>query len=246
MQNTLPKRDDRKRLLEKLSRRYTSQGSYVSRFVYWRKIVAWRLLIGGAKVVKRTADIVISLALLVLFAPVMLLIGLIIKLCDGGPVLYVTNRVGLWGKEFSFPKFRTMEVGADQLVEGLRGKADFPESITFKMKEDPRVTRFGKFLRKSTLDELPQLWCVLKGDMSLVGPRPPLPSEVALYNLEQRGRLDIPPGLTCIWQVQGRSTVPFDRQVRMDKEYIESQSFWLDLQLLLKTIPAVFFGRGAS
>lgn len=239
------KNDERARLLDKLARRYSPSGNAMHQIVYWRKKLIWAFLIGGTKFIKRTLDIVVSLTLLITLMPVLLLIALIIKLSDGGPVFYVANRVGLWGKEFLFPKFRTMEVDADKKKEALKAKADFPTSITFKMQEDPRVRPFGRFLRRSTLDELPQLWCVLKGDMSLVGPRPSLPSEVALYNLEQRGRLDVPPGLTCIWQVGGRSSIPFERQVRMDREYIESQSFWLDIELLLKTIPAILFGKGA-
>ena len=115
----------------------------------------------------------------------------------------------------------------------------------YKLKNDPRITFFGKFLRKTSIDELPQLWCVLKGDMTLVGPRPPLPEEVSNYTLEERKRLDIKPGLTCIWQVSGRSEIPFEGQVQLDIQYIESQNFWMDLKILLQTIPAVIFGKGA-
>ena len=122
---------------------------------------------------------------------------------------------------------------------------DLKEGVTFKIKRDPRITWIGRILRKTSMDELPQLWCVLKGEMSLVGPRPPLPEEVSLYILQDRSRLDVTPGLTCIWQVSGRSEIPFSSQVKLDREYIESQSFWLDLKLLLKTIPAVILGRGA-
>jgi lipopolysaccharide/colanic/teichoic acid biosynthesis glycosyltransferase len=239
-------KSDRERLLEKLTKKYSQPGSFLSWIIYWRKKVTWWFVIGGIKLIKRTLDIFVSLFLLVVLSPLFILIAAIIKFYDGGPVFYVANRVGLWGKEFRFPKFRTMVIDADKKMGILKPQADFPGSIRFKMKEDPRVTSIGRFLRKSTLDELPQLWSVLKGDMSLVGPRPPLPEEVALYNLEQRCRLDAKPGLTCIWQVGGRSEIPFEMQVRMDKEYIESQSFWLDLKLLIKTIPAIFFGRGAS
>lgn len=235
----------REELLEKLTKKYSRPSNVSSWFVYCRKKVFWWLIIGGAKFIKRAVDIIVSLSMLIILSPIFLLVGLTIKLYDGGPMLYITNRVGLWGKEFSFPKFRTMVIDADRQIDELKEKADFPDSITFKMKEDPRVTAVGRLLRHFTLDEIPQFWCVLKGDMSLVGPRPPLPSEVALYNLKQRGRLDAKPGLTCIWQVGGRSKIPFDRQVRMDKEYIESQSVLLDLKLLIKTIPAVLFGRGA-
>lgn len=239
-------KNEREQLLDRLTKKYDGSGSTKSWLVYWRKKVAWWLIIGGTQFIKRLVDVVVSALLLIALSPLLVLIAFLIKAFDGSPILYTTNRVGLWGKEFRFPKFRTMVVDADEHVEELRPQSDFPETIPFKMKNDPRVTKLGKILRRSTLDELPQLWSVLKGDMSLVGPRPPLPCEVAKYNLEQRGRLDAKPGLTCIWQVGGRSSIPFDRQVRMDKEYIASQSFWLDLKLLLKTIPAVFFGRGAS
>ena len=121
-------------------------------------------------------------------------------------------------------------------------KSDYANSITFKMRNDPRVTWIGKYLRKFSIDELPQLWCVLKGQMSLVGPRPPLPSEVAEYTLADRRRLDATPGLTCIWQVDYKN-IPFEKQVKYDVEYIESQSVWMDIKLLLRTIPAVLLGR---
>lgn len=138
-----------------------------------------------------------------------------------------------------------MVIDADQLKESLEPAKEFKDDVTFKIKKDPRVTRFGRFLRKTSLDELPQLWCVIKGDMSLVGPRPPLPSEVAKYTLEDRRRLDVLPGLTGIWQVSGRSDIPFEKQVKLDLQYIESQSIWLDIKILLKTIPAVLLGKGA-
>lgn len=237
---------ERERNLEKLYKRFPQSPGFLIQLIYWRKKISWILVVGGAKFIKRALDIVVSFFLLLVFFPFFILIGLLIRLFDGNPIFYVSKRVGLWGKEFLFFKFRTMEIDADKKIEALKQYSDFPESITFKMKHDPRTTKLGRCLRKLSLDELPQLWCVLKGDMSLVGPRPPLPSEVALYNLEQRGRLDVKPGLTCIWQVGGRSNIPFDRQVKMDKQYIESQSFLLDLKLLLKTIPVVLFGRGAS
>ena len=138
-----------------------------------------------------------------------------------------------------------MHIDAEQRKAALASQSKHGQSITFKMKSDPRVTWIGRIIRKSSLDELPQLWCVLKGDMSLVGPRPPLPEEVAKYSLAERRRLDIVPGLTCIWQVSGRSDIPFDQQVTLDLEYIQSQSFWVDVKILLRTVPAVILGRGA-
>jgi lipopolysaccharide/colanic/teichoic acid biosynthesis glycosyltransferase len=138
-----------------------------------------------------------------------------------------------------------MVVDAERLKQELLQCNDHGESVTFKMKNDPRITWIGKLLRKSSFDELPQLWCVLVGDMSLVGPRPPVPEEVARYTLADRRRLNATPGLTCIWQVSGRGRMPFAEQVQLDAQYIESQSLWLDLRLLWRTIPAVLKGEGA-
>lgn len=205
----------------------------------------WRSVIQGALAVKRTTDIVISALALVLFSPVFLLLAVLIKLEDGGPVLFWQERIGQWGRPFRFPKFRSMVMDAEKRKDALLKENDHGESVTFKMKRDPRITRIGRLLRRGSLDELPQLWCVLKGQMSLVGPRPPVPREVAAYSLEDRRRLDVKPGLTCIWQVKGRGDIPFPEQVNLDVEYIESQDFRLDLKLLMLTIPAVLFGRGA-
>ncbi|OQY42308.1 MAG: hypothetical protein B6240_14120 [Desulfobacteraceae bacterium 4572_87] len=168
-----------------------------------------------------------------------------IKLTDGGPILFWQTRIGLWGKEFPFPKFRSMVVNAEALKDELLEQSDHDDSITFKMKKDPRVTWIGRIIRKLSIDELPQLWCVFKGDMSLVGPRPPVPREVAEYTLADRRRLDVMPGLTCIWQVSGRGDIPFNEQVELDVQYIESRSLWFDIKLLLSTIPAVLLGKGA-
>jgi len=235
----------RRRLLEELHNRYAKPSSLGQRLRYLRKKYLWIIFVDGVQLLKRFLDIVLSATLLVAISPLFLIIAGLIKLQDGGPTFYVTKRVGKWGKEFRFPKFRTMELDADQMKEQLVGRNEHPGDIRFKMKHDPRITRLGRILRKRSLDELPQFWCVLKGEMSLVGPRPPLPEEVAKYNLEQRKRLDALPGITCIWQVSGRSEIPFAQQVDLDIAYIESQSFSLDIKLLLKTIPAVFFGRGA-
>jgi lipopolysaccharide/colanic/teichoic acid biosynthesis glycosyltransferase len=169
-----------------------------------------------------------------------------IKLTDSGPIIFWQTRVGQWGREFRFPKLRSMVVNAEalksQLLQENKGTLS---SSRFKMKRDPRITPVGRILRKFSIDELPQFWCVLKGDMSLVGPRPPLPSEVAQYSLHDRRRLDIKPGLTCFWQVNGRSDVSFQQQVDFDIQYVESRSLLLDFILLMKTIPAILTGRGA-
>lgn len=195
---------------------------------------------------KRTLDLLTAGTALAVFMPFGLVIALLIRR-DGGPVLYWQDRVGHRGRTFRFPKFRSMVVNADQLRQTLLQSNDHVGSgITFKSENDPRITAVGRFLRRSSLDELPQLWSILKGDMSLVGPRPALPDEVARYTPLQRRRLEIKPGLTCIWQVSGRSQIPFEGQVALDLEYIRTRSFRGDLVLLLKTVPAVLFGRGAA
>ena len=195
---------------------------------------------------KRTLDVAVAGAALALFLPFGLAIALLIRR-DGGPVFYWQDRVGYRGRVFRFPKFRSMVANADQLRETLLEANDHAGSgITFKSENDPRITAVGRFLRRSSLDEIPQLWPVLKGDMSLVGPRPALPEEVQRYTPLQRRRLEAKPGLTCIWQVSGRSQIPFEGQVALDLEYIRTRSFRGDLILLVKTIPAVLFGRGAS
>lgn len=232
-------------LVSELERRYNGAGTLRGRLMYLWKRYAWLLVIGGTRLLKRLLDTVLSVTLILFLSPVILFIALAIKLYDGGPVLYLSQRVGRWGREFTFPKFRTMVTNAEQLKTTLAEENESKEGVLFKMKRDPRVTPIGRLLRRTSLDELPQLFCVLRGQMGLVGPRPPLPEEVAQYSLKDRRRLDVKPGITCIWQVSGRSDLPFQQQVRLDLEYIESQSLWLDIKLLLRTIPAVIFGRGA-
>ncbi|MGI8835893.1 MAG: sugar transferase [Pyrinomonadaceae bacterium] len=200
---------------------------------------------GGTKRMKRLIDIVISALMLVLFSPLFLVIALLIKFTDKGPILFWQTRVGLWGHEFPLPKFRSMVADAEELKDSLLARSHHADYITFKMKRDPRVTWIGRITRKLSLDELPQLWCVLSGEMSLVGPRPPLPDEVVKYTITDQRRLSVTPGLTCIWQVSGRGDVPFNEQILLDVQYIETQSLWLDIVLLLRTIPAVLSGSGA-
>ena len=231
-------------LVQELYRRYGRGGTSL-RFRFLVKKYAWEITIGGAKALKRLLDIVVSLAMLVLLSPLFAIVAACIKLTDGGPALFYQVRVGQWGREFRFPKFRSMVMNAEKLKDSLLAQSHHGDSITFKMKKDPRVTWIGRIIRKLSIDELPQLWCVLRGDMSLVGPRPPVPREVALYTLADRRRLDVTPGLTCIWQVSGRGDIPFPQQVQLDVDYIESQSFWLDIKLLLATVPAVLLGKGA-
>jgi lipopolysaccharide/colanic/teichoic acid biosynthesis glycosyltransferase len=138
-----------------------------------------------------------------------------------------------------------MYADAEARKAELLARNEMQGGVLFKMRDDPRVTRVGRFIRKTSIDELPQLWNVFKGDMSLVGPRPPVPSEVNEYSLADRRRLEVIPGITCIWQVSGRSEIPFEQQVELDVEYIQSQSVWMDIKLLLKTIPALLLGKGA-
>lgn len=195
---------------------------------------------------KRSVDITVAASALIVASPIMFIVALLIKLTDGGPVLFWQTRVGKWGKPFDFPKFRSMVVNAEGVQKTLfTDNQHGSEGITFKIKNDPRITKVGRFIRKSSIDELPQLWCVLKGDMSLVGPRPALVREVKRYTLDDRRRLDTTPGITCIWQVSGRAEIPFPEQVKLDVQYIQEQSLLGDIKLLLKTIPAVITGRGA-
>ncbi|MDE1175189.1 MAG: sugar transferase [Edaphobacter sp.] len=239
----------RKILIDQLYRGYGDAGYTSSRLKTLRaffKMFSWALIVNGTKFLKRALDIVVSLLALLFLSPFLLLLFALVRLQDGGPALFWQTRVGLWGREFRFPKIRSMVQDADRQKHTLaEANQHGNEGITFKMKRDPRVTSIGRMMRKLSLDELPQLWCVLQGDMSLVGPRPPVPSEVVRYSVSDRRRLEVKPGLTCIWQVSGRSELPFEQQVRLDAQYIDSHSLRLDMMLLLKTIPAILTGRGA-
>jgi lipopolysaccharide/colanic/teichoic acid biosynthesis glycosyltransferase len=199
----------------------------------------------GYRVSKRAVDISAALALFTLMAPAMIAIALAIKLTDRGPILFWQKRVGFRGRVFDFPKFRSMVPHADKMIHTLGAYNHHGSSITFKAKNDPRTTWIGRLIRRFSLDEIPQLWCVLRGDMSLVGPRPALPREVAQYRQIHRRRLDVTPGLTCTWQVSGRGDLPFQRQVELDIEYIEERNLQHDINLIFRTIPAVLTGRGA-
>ncbi len=209
------------------------------------KLFFWRFTINSTKAVKRFCDVVISLAALVVLFPFFLALGIAIRLESKGRIIYRQVRVGKDGRHFYFYKFRSMYSNADEIKKKLMAQNESKDGVIFKMKKDPRVTRIGRFIRKFSIDELPQLFNVIIGDMSLVGPRPPTPDEVAHYTLEERKRLHVLPGITCTWQVSGRSDIPFKKQVELDKKYISSQGLWSDFMILLKTIPAVFTGRGA-
>jgi exopolysaccharide biosynthesis polyprenyl glycosylphosphotransferase len=209
------------------------------------KRCSWRFVISSAAIIKRFFDIVVSAVALLMLAPFFALVAVLIKLEDGGPIFFAQRRVGKWGREFKMFKFRSMCADAEQRLVQVLNKNQHSTGVTFKVKEDPRVTRVGKWLRKFSIDEFPQFYNVLIGDMSLVGPRPPVPREVAKYSLADRRRLEVIPGLTCFWQIGGRSEIDFPEQVQLDVQYIESQNFWLDLKILVKTVPAVLLGRGA-
>jgi lipopolysaccharide/colanic/teichoic acid biosynthesis glycosyltransferase len=205
----------------------------------------WRTVMTGGHVAKRAFDIAASLAFLTAFSPLYLLAALLVKLEDGGPVFFTQVRVGQFGREFKFYKFRSMCVDAEARLKEVLARNQHQQGVTFKMKDDPRLTRIGKRLRRFSLDELPQFFNVLIGDMSIVGPRPPVPREVALYSLEDRRRLAVKPGITCLWQIGGRSEIDFSGQVQLDVKYIEEQNLWRDVGIMVKTVPAVLSGRGA-
>jgi exopolysaccharide biosynthesis polyprenyl glycosylphosphotransferase len=211
-----------------------------------RKMAIWRLTIFAARALKRGLDIVGSLGALCAFSPFFILTSLLIKLEDRGPIFFCQNRVGAGGRLFPMWKFRSMVINADQIKDQLLEANQHGEAgVTFKMKDDPRITKVGKWIRKLSIDELPQFYNVLRGEMSLVGPRPPLPREVATYKASHLRRLRVKPGITCLWQIGGRSEIDFEGQVRLDLEYIRSSSAFFDISILLKTLPAVLFGKGA-
>ena len=193
---------------------------------------------------KRAIDLAGAGFGLLLSAPLMAVVALIIKLESRGPVFYRSTRIGRNGRPFTFLKFRSMVDGADRHRQHLThlNECDGP---VFKISRDPRVTRIGRFLRTTSLDEVPQFLNVMRGDMSLVGPRPPLPDEVAQYEPWQKRRLEVRPGITCLWQISGRSRIGFREWMRLDLEYIKHQSFWLDVRILVRTIPAVLSREGA-
>ena len=209
------------------------------------KMKVWTATVKMSLFLKRFFDILLSVLALIVLMPFFILLAILIKLDSRGPVFFVQDRVGRYGRHFRFYKFRSMYQGAELEKAKLLSQNQSTDGVIFKMKKDPRITRVGRIIRKTSIDELPQFFNVLFGDMSLVGPRPPLPSEVQKYTLEDRKRLNIKPGLTCLWQIKGRSDIPFKEQVRLDKEYIQAQSLKQDLLILLRTIPAIISGRGA-
>jgi exopolysaccharide biosynthesis polyprenyl glycosylphosphotransferase len=203
-------------------------------------IDGWQLLL------KRVLDVVVSFVLLILFAPLFLVVAALIKLTSPGPVLFAQQRVGLNKRHFTMFKFRTMVARAEADQENLLHLNEMTGPV-FKIKNDPRITPLGRILRKTSIDELPQLFNVVKGDMSLVGPRAMSVRDYQFFSEDwQRRRFSVPPGITCLWQIQGRNSVPFEQWMVLDMQYIDGWSFWLDLKILALTIPAVFRGSGAA
>ena len=209
-----------------------------------RKMFIWKTTVSFSYKLKRVTDCILALIGLIVLSPILLIVGVIIKMTSPGPIIFAQNRVGRFGRNFRMYKFRSMYDGSDSLPTPVAS----PESDARrkeKTKDDPRITPFGRFIRKMSVDELPQLINILLGDMSVVGPRPPTPDEVMKYTLDDRKRLNVIPGLTGLWQVSGRSDIPANKQLELDKKYIASQSIWFDFCIILRTIPAIITGRGA-
>lgn len=195
---------------------------------------------------KRIFDIVFSGLAIVILSPLLLVLAILVKCTSKGPVLYISDRVGRNGKVFRFYKFRSMCIDAEEKLKDLLDRNETEGGVIFKMKDDPRVTKFGKFLRKTSLDELPQLFNIFIGNMTIVGPRPCTTREYALYDEHAKKRQLVKQGLTCVWQCSGRSNTTFEQQIEMDLEYIKKRGFFYDIWLILKTIPAVLFSKGAE
>lgn len=214
--------------------------------------ILWRVVRNGGQFSKRVFDIVAASVVIVLIAPLMIVIAILIKK-DGGTTFFRQRRVGLHGREFEMWKFRSMSVDAEARLAEVMKHNEKEGGVTFKMANDPRITAIGRFIRRASIDELPQLLNVLRGEMSIVGPRPPVPREVALYSVEDRRRFLVKPGLTCLWQigeregrifeVSDRNAIDFPEQVELDVDYIERQDFWQDLRIILKTPPAMLLGK---
>ena len=197
------------------------------------------------EVIKRVIDVVCSFVGVLVLSPLFVVIAIIIKFTSKGPVFFSQKRVGRDGKEFKMYKFRSMVVNAEELKEKLAAQNEMSWPM-FKMKDDPRVTKVGKFIRKTSIDELPQLFNVLKGDMSLVGPRPSLPKEVAQFEDWMYRRLEVKPGLTCYWQVSGRNNIDFEDWMKLDVKYVKERNLWIDIKLIFKTVFVLFGDKNAA
>ena len=209
------------------------------------KVMLWRGSLRCSMLLKRTVDVIGSAGALVVFFPVLAVVAVLIKFEDGGPIFFRQNRVGKDGKIFKMFKIRSMHLNAEARKVQLSRHNQHVRSTTFKMKNDPRITRLGRWIRQYSVDEVPQFWNVLKGDMTLVGPRPAVHGEVIEYRARELRRLVVKPGITGLWQIGGRGDIDFEGQVRLDLEYIRSEGFWANLRILLLTVPAVLLGRGA-
>ena len=196
------------------------------------------------KFCKRGIDVIVAGVGLILLSPIITIVACAIKLTSKGPIFFLQKRVGKNGELFNMYKFRSMVVNAEELKEKLKHKNEMSGPM-FKMKDDPRVTKVGKFIRKTSLDELPQLWNVLKGDMSLVGPRPSLPKEVEQFDSWMFKRLTVRPGLTCYWQVSGRNNIDFEDWMKLDVKYVEERNLWIDIKLIFKTLGVLFGDKNA-
>ena len=194
---------------------------------------------------KRTIDVIFSFLGLILLSPILLIVAILIKLESKGPVIFSQKRVGLNGKEFNMYKFRSMVVNAEELKVKLAEKNEMSGPM-FKIKDDPRITKIGKFIRKTSIDEVPQLFNILKGEMSLVGPRPSLPNEVKEFEPWMLKRLEVKPGLTCYWQVMGRNNIDFENWMKLDIRYVNERCFWLDIKLIFKTFFVLFGDENAA
>lgn len=194
--------------------------------------------------IKRLIDITCSFVGILVLSPLFIIIAIIIKFTSKGPVFFSQKRVGKYGREFDMYKFRSMVVNAEELKEKLAAQNEMSGPM-FKMKDDPRVTKVGKFIRKTSIDELPQLWNILKGDMSLVGPRPSLPKEVAQFEDWMHKRLEVKPGLTCYWQVSGRNNIDFEDWMKLDIKYVDERNLWIDIKLIFKTVGVLFGDKNA-
>ena len=216
----------------------------ISNFAKLKNLI-WRYHFAITPLAKRALDICIASTALIALSPLLVVTAVLIKMESKGNVIFKQERVGLNGVPFTMLKFRSMNCEAELQKSSLEKRNEMDKGVLFKIKNDPRITRVGAIIRKTSIDELPQLLNVIKGEMSLVGPRPPLPAEVWEYSRADRLRLAVVPGITCLWQISGRSDIPFEQQVKLDIQYIEQQTVAFDLLLLIKTIPAVIKARGA-
>jgi exopolysaccharide biosynthesis polyprenyl glycosylphosphotransferase len=219
-------------------------GAEVETFEGRSVVTFFRQRMLGQLALKRVLDIVASSLLLLVLSPVFLIIAAAIRIESPGPVLFAQERIGMNRRRFRLLKFRSMVVDAEAKKAALASQNEMGGPV-FKMKNDPRVTRIGRIIRRTSMDELPQLVNVLRGEMSLVGPRPPLVSEVERYEWVHRKRISIKPGITCLWQISGRNNIPFERWMEMDRQYVENWCLWLDVKILCKTVPVVLLGSGA-